>query len=151
MLVTMRAFDLALIVDATQSSGGSAVAGVLNGMKMVLFTNQPSLNKDTVIGDLTPPTYTGYAAQTVTWSAARSDGNGKLATFTGLVNWQPTADTVPGDTIYGYGLTDSAGTTLLAAEMLPAPQGLGLTTDYFGLIAEWTADNSNPGSATLVS
>lgn len=148
MLVTTRVFDQGVLTVATQAAAG--VAGPLNGSKMLLFTNTPAINKFTTLAALTEATYTGYARQTLVWSAARLDPTARVATFTALINWQPT-DAVTPNTITGYAIVDSTGLILYAMELFVTPVGLATALSYLGIVAEWSSDNANPGAATIVT
>jgi len=148
MLVTTELLDTDSVVVATQAAAG--VAGPLHGSKMVLFTNTPTLNKMTVLADLTQPTYAGYAEQTMTWSATRRNALNQICTQATLVSWTMSDDLTP-TTVLGYGITDSAGTALLAAEMFPSPVALVDTLSALGVISEWVAANAAPGQCTVVT
>jgi len=148
MLVTTELMDTDAVVVATQAAAG--VAGPLNASKMILFTNSPGLNKNTVVADLTQPTYAGYAAAALTWSGAIRNAMNRISTRTGLVPWVM-GDNLTPTTVNGYGITDSAGTHLLAAEYLPTPVGLVDTLSFLGIVSEWISDNASPGQCTVVT
>jgi hypothetical protein len=148
VLITQDALDLAAVTDVTQAVSG--VAGVLHGTKMMLFTNTPALNKGTLLAALTPANYTGYAPQALTWSAPSRNENQYMSTRTGLMSWEPTDGVTP-NTITGYGITDSAGAVLLAAEMLPAPVPLTDAFSFLGIVSEYTPASLNAGQCTVVT
>lgn len=148
MLVTTETFDVAMVVSATQAAAG--VAGPLNGVKMHLFTNNPALAKQMLLGAFTEPTYGSYAAQAVTFGAAKRDAQGNISTDTGQVIWQETG-TPLATTVNGYFLTNTAGTTLLAAEYFPTPQNLVDLLSSFWVVAEWSANNAAAGQCQVGS
>lgn len=98
-----------------------ASGGPLNGTKVMLFKNNATITKTILLADLTPADYTGYAAQTTgTFGApyVGTDGLEKVAA-PGL-QFQPDDGVTP-NTIYGYGITNTAGTALIAAKKFDAP------------------------------
>lgn len=93
------------------------------GAKLHLFSNNFSPSEDSILADFTEVAYTGYAAQTVTWSAAFYDQNGEPVSSGGALLFIQTAVTVTG-IAYGAYLTDTAGAVLLGAGRLDnAPFG----------------------------
>lgn len=108
-------------------------AGTLSDLKALLFTNNPALSDATLLADLTEPTYTGYARQTITIKAARKDATGNRLLDFGLQTWQPSADPVAPVIVIGYAvLWDAAGTPkLLQSEKFAAPQTLAAALSAF--------------------
>lgn len=96
--------ELAL-VDLMTGSTAYATA------KLHLFKNDIVPNPDTELADLTPCDFSGYAAQTVTWSDAFRDADGTPISSGGEKLFIQTGAT--GNDVYGFYLTDSGGTTLL--------------------------------------
>jgi hypothetical protein len=144
----MDGMDASAVTDTTQTSGG--VAGVLNGAKIMLFVNNLSPNKQTLLAALTEASYTGYARQTATWSTPARNENNFMSTRSLLMSWQPTDGVTP-NTIYGYAILNPAGTVLLAVELLPVPVGLVDAFSYLGIVSEYTPASSNPGQCTVVT
>jgi hypothetical protein len=107
--------DIHAVTDYTQAGGGGAVAGILNGSKLVLCTNQLTLTKTTPLSALVQPTYTGYASAAITWSAAVRDTSGDIVTNSGEMPIQMGAPTDPPTTIWGYGIEDAGAANLLFA------------------------------------
>jgi Tfp pilus assembly major pilin PilA len=100
-----QAFDLLAMADL--------IAGVLTGVKIHLYQNNTTYNPNvTTLLDLTEATYTGYAPVTLTWDAASVSDDGNVETHSNRVTWRPTDGVTPND-IYGYYITDTAGTALL--------------------------------------
>ena len=85
-------------VYATQALKDTLDAGVV---KVKLFTNDVTLNADTVHGDFTVATFTGYSGMHISFGAVNTDANDKAyiqgtqATFTNTA-------TSSGNTIYGW-------------------------------------------------
>lgn len=94
--------------------------GQFDGAKIALFSNNIVPSPSSVIGDFTPATFTGSTPQAITWGDVYSDGDGN-AIAPGGSHLFPVTGAVS-ETIYGYIITDTAGTGLLAARQLPAPQ-----------------------------
>lgn len=91
-------FFVDLVADAIEAAitGGTVkVAG--------LFTNDPStLNKDTVLADLTEPTFTGYARVAVAVGTRRTNVNGDQISPLGKQTFQPTATPASPQTVNGW-------------------------------------------------
>lgn len=105
-------------------------AGVWNGAKLILGTNQFQPSKTLLLAGITQPTYVGYAAQTITWAGPFRDPLGNQAAFGSTLTFNETG-AITATTCYGYGITDSAGTNLLASELFVTPLSL---TDAFSVI-----------------
>lgn len=129
-MLTTEYCDIHAAIDYTQA--GAGVAGILNGAKVILATNAFTPTKLRVVGDLTQPSYGGYAPVAITWGAAARDQAGDIVTLSQLIPIQQTGGPVV-VTIYGYGLTDSGGTNLLLSELFAAPITLVDDLTYFGL------------------
>jgi hypothetical protein len=129
-MLTTEYMDIHAVTDYVQA--GAGVAGILNAAKLILATNAFTPTKLRVVADLTQPSYGGYAPVTVTWAAAARDQAGDIVTLSQLFPIQQTGGPVV-VTIYGYGLTDSAGTNLLLSELFTVPITLVDDLTYFGL------------------
>lgn len=77
-----------------------------------LFQNNATITHSTVIGDLTPATFSGYAQVLMSGpvTSGTLDGSGRSVTQWDLITW--TKSGVTGNTIYGYYVTDNAGALL---------------------------------------
>lgn len=102
----------------------------LSNCKYHLYVNNVSPSHGDTLGTYTEATYTGYAAITAGgWSAPALDGTFHAMSTATLMTW---ANTSAGSvSIYGYFVTDNAGTTLLYAELfsgapLTIPVGMSL-------------------------
>lgn len=87
--------------------------------KLHLFTNDFTPSLETILADFTEATYTGYAAQTLTWGGAYVDGNGIAVAPAGEKIFTQTA--APNEIVYGGYVTNTAGTKLLASARLDSP------------------------------
>lgn len=147
-MLTTEYTDIHLVTDATQA--GAGVAGILNGAKLILGTNTITPTKTTAVGDITQPTYTGYAPLTITWGSAVRDSSGDIVTLSQECPIQM-GDSVLPTTIKCWGLTDSGGTNLLMSEELASPLPLVDALTYFGLIVPFAPGNPQGKAAIIVS
>lgn len=106
-------------------AGLIAVDGPLDAVKLMLWVNNIVPDKNTVLADLTVPTFTGYAAfGPVVWGSVMVDVDG-TAIVTGASHEFVCTGGTPTDIIYGWALTNSGGTTLIKAARLAAPVPIG--------------------------
>lgn len=86
-----------------------------------LFTdNDITPSKDTVVGDLTEDTAAGYAAVTMTPASWTIGAVGSTAEM--LASYPQVTFTYTGtSTVYGYYITDTAGTCLMGCANFTAP------------------------------
>jgi hypothetical protein len=85
--------------------------------KVKLFSNNFTIANNTVIADFTEVAGGGYAAQTLTaanWGYTLADP--LVALYSEFVEFDFTGPTMGSGKVYGYYITDSAGTTLIVAE-----------------------------------
>lgn len=148
MIVTTEKLDQD-IADFSTLAATTGTDPKLKGAKCILFTNTPALTKDSVVGDLTQPTFPGYASAVVTWSVAKRDDAGNISVDSGLMKFQMSDATVP-TIVKGYGIVDSAGTTLLAAETFDAPVDLTDALSICAFVIDLSFNNADPGQATVV-
>jgi hypothetical protein len=126
----------------TQLDYLTATGGDLNGAKLGLFSNNIVPTQDTVIGDLTPCTFPGYAlSAAITWGAADIDDSGSAVTLGGLVTFVSSTITTP-ETVYGAFLQNSGGTVLLAAFRFDTPIAIFRALQAIAIVPSWT--HSNP-------
>lgn len=98
----------------------TAVAGDLNAAKVALYTSDTNPSAGLVLADYTLATFIGSTPQAVTWAAAFIKANGNVAALGGLHTFLPTG--VISETVYGYVITDTGGTTLLFARRFVTQQ-----------------------------
>lgn len=107
--------------------------------ELVLFTGNPTLTENTVLSDLTQPTYTGYASVPLTAGTVRRDGAGNVILPLGTATFQPTADPPSTITVTGVGII--TGTTLYLAEYLDVPWVITSDLDALDVVVEWVVTN----------
>jgi len=81
--------------------------------KLHLYSNNLVPNENSVLADFTECVYSGYAAQTITWSSGFIDAQGNACASSGEKIFTDTGATP--DLCYGVYITDSGGTVLLAS------------------------------------
>jgi len=114
-------------------------AGVLATPKMGLFTNTPfTPTIDTVIGDLTLPTFAGYASVTLAIEPLRSNANKDQIDTFGTAPFQPSGAVSPTQTATGAYLfaTVTAVDHLLQSTLLATPFPFSSATDALDIIPE---------------
>lgn len=107
---------------ANSIAGAPVATGPLTGAKVLLFSNNISLQESTVFADLVEPTAAGYArSAALTWAGPYTDGEGNQEVVGDLKNFAFSGNSVP-DTIYGYAVVEGGGSPhLLFAERFHAP------------------------------
>lgn len=105
-----------------------AADATLDGAEIALFQNDVIPSETSVIGDFTIATYTGYAAEAVTWYAPSVSDAGDPEVIGAVGEFRPTAATV-GNTIYGALLLDTGGALLAACRFADAPLPMEGTLD----------------------
>ena len=98
----------------------NAVDGILLGAKLHLFVNDVSPQKSSVVADFTEASFTDYAVHDVTWSADPLTDGSEWKIISDLASFVAGAAPTP-ETVYGWYLTDSAGTGLIAAKRYDDP------------------------------
>jgi hypothetical protein len=141
--------DELLTKNYTQAGGAGAVAGALQGAKLILAVQPFQPSKHLTVADLVQPTYTGYAPFPLTWGPAMRDRQNDIITLSDSVLVQTGAATDPDTSIVGYGLTDSTGAELLLSEMFAQPLHLVDNTAFFELIIPFAPGNPMNKSAYI--
>ena len=101
---------------------GVADAGLFNLAEIMLFKNDITPTKDTLLADLTPCDFTGYARSAgIAWAAAYEAESGAGEMVGGAAQFLQTGADPEPQSAYGYGIVDAGGTLLLAAERFPTP------------------------------
>jgi hypothetical protein len=135
--VTTFAEAIALLGDligASHYKNGSAGVG--------LYTNSVVLTKDTALGDLTAPTYTGYAVSAITANGtAYTDDETDAASIlsNGTITFKPTNNTNLPQTINGVYLKGNGG-QLVAAANFDTPVTLTTSSDAIVVAVKGTVD-----------
>lgn len=150
-LVLTNAALKTLVTNAVQASAG-AVKGALNGAFVGIFTSVIIPRTTVVIGDLTEPTYTGYARVAVVWgSPEKFTGGNWGAVGTQVLDFQM----APGDAavqVTGYFLASAitAG-ELLGLAVFDTPVNLLDSDQILSLVPEFSLPASTDwGEASLL-
>lgn len=123
-LVTTLEFDKALLTAAI------AALGPLDGAKVDLFVNDVTPNRNTVLGDLTSPGYTGHAAQTVVFGAVSEADDGSAECIGAAKTFRPTDALGTTSVAYGMKFFDSGASVLYGATRFDgAPLTMGAPSD----------------------
>jgi hypothetical protein len=103
---------------------------------MGLITDVPGgLSAQTVLADITQPTFTGYALVALTPAAARKNANGDYVIAFNSAVFQPSAPVSPAEVAIGYFVqnTITAVDSLLFAELFDNPFTFNVATDALGV------------------
>jgi len=99
--------------------------GPFTTMTLGLYQNQVTLGRNSVLADLTPASFVGYAAVAgIAFSAAYLDVDGSALAIGASTLFLCTASTTP-NTIFGYYFTDAGVTNLLIAYAFQSAIGIG--------------------------
>ena len=99
------------------------IAGFLSGCKMHLLGTNVTIGSSTTLAAMlaAEATFTGYTAQTLNaWSAAATDGTNAAVSTDTQGQFTPTGAGGTGN-VYGYFLTNSAGTAWYGGENFASP------------------------------
>lgn len=105
-----------------------------------LYRNNLTPTNSTVLADFTETTFTGYSAKTLTagtWSSATTNGSNKAESSYTEQAWTCGST---GDTLYGYYVTNAAGTVCLWAEKFDSARPMSLN-DVFKLTPVFTLNS----------
>lgn len=140
-MLTTEYMDKQLVTVDTQAGGGPAVAGPLNGAKLVYGTNVISPGKNTVLADLTQSPDANLAPAALTWQATGRDASGDINTTSDDLLMQLALD-ANACVINSLALVDSGGTHVLASEDISAnPMNLVDTLSQYQVAVEWAPGN----------
>lgn len=96
--------------------------------------------EDLVLADLTLATFTGSAPKAGAAGAQQvgndpGTGDQVITIIAPIGGWRFECSVTPGapETIYGFALTNNAGTVLLGCALLPVPVTISLATDFLDL------------------
>ena len=129
-----------LLLDAAVGKVAAA------NLKLKLFKNDVTPSHESTTATFTEANFTGYAEITLTttsWNAGvAGTGTGTALANKASIDYVQQTFTmgVPGTTnvIYGYYITDTAGTTLLGAERFAASQSMALSGDSIKITPKLT-------------
>lgn len=127
----------AILNRLTAVAPGSADAGRFNGAKVGLYKNDFTPGRSTVLGDVTPATYTGYAkSAAIVFNAAFTNSDGAAEVLGDLKQFLCSADGTA-EIIYGYYIENSAGTGLLWAERFAVPVTIDTAGDNVAVLPRY--------------
>jgi hypothetical protein len=99
---------------------------LFNGAEVHLYKTALSLGPNLQLADLVEADFDGYAGSgAVTWNAASYSPDGKATLVGDLKSFVATGPFTTGNTIYGYYVTNGAGTALLWARQFATPIAIG--------------------------
>lgn len=141
----VKTLDALLAEAAAELGVGGTYAGAKVGLYVVDI--QPDVN--TVLADLTTPSFTGYAlSAAVVWGGLAVDASGRVLSIGDIKEFAPSAIT-SSEQAFGAFLVDSAGTTLLAVYPFDAPFNFVSTSSRLA-VAPYVAFNQPGGGAAQV-
>lgn len=121
----------------------TAVAAPWNGAKVHLFKTNVTPSPGMALGDLVEADFTGYAASAaITWAPAGFLPDGTAAVAGDAKTFAVGATPTVLNTIYGWYVTDGAGTTLLFARKLDAAVVLSAAGQFLIVIPVYPAFGS---------
>lgn len=126
VLVPTYYFWQQALINTEAATPSPGLPGILHGATVMLYDNVVALTNSTLLAALTPAVYSGYAAQNAAFGTPFQRTEGGMAVLSATLTFQMSGGTT-GDTIYGFGIVDSAGTHLLGAGSF-GPGGITLTT-----------------------
>lgn len=122
---------------AYTNPGSLAVAGAVKtaaaAYKIKLFKNNVTFSNSTQLADLTEADFTGYAPITASWGAVFLDPSLAGASFQTNVQFDAASPFTVGNTVYGFYITDTAGTLLVAGNNFPAGVSMAALGDSLPL------------------
>lgn len=128
-------------VSASILTALTGVGGTLNGAKCHLFQNNVIPSIGFVLADVVEADFGGYAASAaVTWSVPldNQDGNGPVVVGDNKLFIATDPVGTP-NVIYGWYLTNGAGTVLLCAERYTTPKQVSEPGNAVGVVPQWGA------------
>lgn len=105
---------------ALQTLVGSGLDGPLFEASVGLVGNDLTPSPETVLGDITVPTWTAYAPQVITWNTPTSDGMGGFTALGDSVQFTSGANA--DQFVYGYYIFN--GASLLLVQLFDEPAAI---------------------------
>jgi hypothetical protein len=149
MIVTSTYFDNLVQSVLTEHISSGGFTGPLNGLTLVLFTNQMQINKNTTFAQLVEATFSGYArAVALTWGAPIRQGDGTATVLSQLITFvAQAASNFVANTIWGWALIDTASSpNFIMGELFAQPVAIAAPGNGFGLSIEWNLTPVNVNS-----
>jgi hypothetical protein len=128
------------IVDAGLQRKLTDLASAWNStkLKLHLYKNNVTPTTSSTVGSFTESTFTGYAAQDISGWAYDTVAS-HVADMVASSNTFTRTSTGAGESVYGYFVTDQAGTTLYFAELDPnGPRTLTNSGDSYTVTPKMT-------------
>lgn len=151
MLVAQSGLLNTMLTELTAAS--ATLAGILNGVKIGLFTNRPTITPNLLLSALTAPVTTGLAAlsSAVVWGTVYNSETGFPAENSDLKAFISSGTITP-ETINGYYLVAGSGspTVPLAVELFAAGIGILNVGDGFNLSVTFSLPNSTIGQGVVI-
>lgn len=119
--------------------------GELDAAKVLPFVANIAPSPTTPLASYTAPSSAGIAAKSITWGTPYPTPDGGAAVSGGAPDWVTTSAVE--ETVYGWRLTDTAGTILKVAARLAVPQPLGSIGSHVQVNVEY----SLPGPVGVIS
>jgi hypothetical protein len=124
-MIATSYFKQQILADLVESVTAGDYGGVLvpANVSVGLITGTPVVTQDTVLGDLTQPTFGGYAVTALTsWGVTRRDGAGNYSKLGNSIAFNCTG-TPHSDIVTGAILLDNTTTpdTLLGVQFFDTP------------------------------
>lgn len=113
-----------------------AVTGMLTGAEVRLFINDFEPDRESVIGDYDPPTYTGNGDEAITWNAPSVSDDGTVEVVGTLGEFRPTDAVAPND-VFGAIILDGGGGLLDAVRFPAGPLPMNSALDSILLVVRW--------------
>lgn len=123
-----------VLSDVLFPASQTVVAGTLNVAYLGLFTAWPGFDLGLQIGDLTPPTFGGYARKLLTWGNAGVDKNRRPEVLSLLSQFQPTDSSASSSIIGAFVASALTAGVLLAVGQLNPVVVLASPLDVLGLL-----------------
>lgn len=149
-LTAMQGLENAILSQITQPS--TTAAGVLDGVKLGLFTNSPVITKNTLLSDLTAPTTTGLGlSSAVVWGTTYNAVDGRSAKSSDLKSFICSGTVTP-ESVMGYYIVAGSGspTVPLAVEMLADPVTILHDGDGLNLAVIFSPSQTDLGSSVVI-
>jgi hypothetical protein len=116
-------------------------AAALSNFTVHLYSKAISPTPDRVLADFTECTFGGYAPKTgQAWIGPLADPIGHVQLMSQNLVWIRTS-VPPGETVYGYYVTDAGNTKLLFFEQLDTPVSMGAVGSAVALVLNYAIEN----------
>lgn len=129
----------ATLIDLLTAAVG--VAGTYNGVKVALFTNDVNPNRNSEVADFDIADFGGLTnLKAVVWGVPFGNAYSQAEVMGALLNWLTTAITLLPKTVYGYIMTDTAGTVYILGERFAEPYTFEASGQNLGFVPRLVFD-----------